>query len=55
VLAFLTDLAPDEQRLALELWASFPNVDSTATLAFGFDQIIQGLETLVGKAKAGRS
>jgi AcrR family transcriptional regulator len=54
VLAFLADLAPEEQRLAVELWASFPNDDSTAILTFGFEQIVHGLEALVGKAKAVR-
>ena len=53
VLVFLADLNPDEQRLALELWATFQNDDTSEILAFGFEQIVQGLETLVRKAKAG--
>jgi len=51
VLAFLAELNSDEQRLALELWSGFPNDDSTAILTFGFEQIIQGMETLLTKAR----
>jgi AcrR family transcriptional regulator len=51
VLAFLTDLGPDEQRLAVELWSTFQDTDSSAILSFGFDQIVSGLETFVRRVQ----
>jgi len=51
VLAFLADLGPDEQRLAVELWSTFQETDGAALLSFGFDQIVSGLETLVRKVR----
>lgn len=51
VLAFVADLHPSEQQLALELWTTFPSNNSNDILAFGFEQIIQGLEVLVQNAQ----
>jgi AcrR family transcriptional regulator len=49
--AFLADLEPDEQRLAIELWTGFRKIDAPSSLEFGFDHIIRGLEILVESAK----
>lgn len=47
VLAFLADLDPGEQRLAVELWSTFQATDTSGILSFGFEQIVSGLEILV--------
>jgi AcrR family transcriptional regulator len=51
-LAFVGELEPAEQRLAIELWSEFRNVDSRQVLAFGFEQYVTGLEMLVRNARA---
>lgn len=50
-LAFLSELDADHQRLAVELWSNFRNLETSEALDFGFGQLIQGLETLVAAAK----
>ena len=50
-LAFLSVLDADHQRLAVELWSNFRNLETSEALDFGFGQLIQGLETLVAAAK----
>ena len=51
-LAFVGELEPAEQRLAVELWADFRNIDTLDVLQFGFEQYVSGLETLVRNARA---
>jgi AcrR family transcriptional regulator len=49
-LAFLSELNADEQRLAVELWSNFQNLEAREALEFGFGQLIRGLEVLVAGA-----
>ncbi len=54
-LAFVADLEPDEQRVAIELWSDFQGVKSREVLEFGFRQFVKGLETIVRNAKEART
>ena len=46
-IAYIDGLDEDDERLAVELWLHFQNVDQRAALEFGFDVIIHGLEAIV--------
>jgi len=50
-LAFVGELEPAEQRLALDLWSDFRKIDTLDVLQFGFEQYVNGLETLVRNAR----
>ncbi len=51
-LAFVSELEPAEQRLAVELWSDFRKIDTLRVLEFGFEQYVKGLQTLLGEARA---
>ncbi len=49
-LTFVAELQPADQRLSVELWSEFPELENARTLAFGFELYVQGLETLIRNA-----
>lgn len=49
-LTFVSELEPDDQRRAVELWAVFSKLETEKVLAFGFEQYVKGLEELVARA-----
>ena len=48
---FLSDLEPNDQQLAVELWSRFRVLDPHQVIEFGFEQYVRGLETLVQNAR----
>jgi AcrR family transcriptional regulator len=48
VVSHIETLERDEHRLAVELWLCLGDVDPAAALDFGFRNIIQGMEAIVG-------
>lgn len=46
-LAHIATLEPAEQRLASELWLDFEAIDRNATLEFGFNNILLGIERFI--------
>jgi len=51
-LTFISELEPDDQRRAVDLWGVFRNLEVEKVLDFGFDQYVKGLEELMASAKA---
>lgn len=51
-LTFISELEPDDQRRAVDLWGVFRNLEMEKVLDFGFDQYVKGLEELMTSAKA---
>jgi AcrR family transcriptional regulator len=53
-LTFISELEPDDQRRAVELWAIFRKLEIEKVLTFGFEQYVKGLEELIATAAPDR-
>ena len=51
-LTFISELEPDDQRRAVDLWAVFRKLEMEKVLDFGFNQYVKGLEELMATADA---
>ncbi|HLG89566.1 MAG TPA: TetR family transcriptional regulator [Alphaproteobacteria bacterium] len=47
MIAHIEGLDETDERLAVELWLHFQNVDQKAALEFGFDVLVRGLEAII--------